>query len=134
MSNAALLRERLERWNRERRLVAEDYAPDFVWDMSTADWPGQGEFHGVAGMEEFLRDWLRAWDGWNYEIEDVIEAPDGRVVVLGVQRGVNRAAGVPVEMRMAQIWSFDERGRATWMQLYTDPEAGLAAAGIKPGN
>jgi ketosteroid isomerase-like protein len=112
--------------------VPENFADDFVWDMSTADWPGQDEFHGAEGMQEFLREWLQAWDDWTYDIEDVRETPDGRAAVIGVQRGVNRAAGVPVEMRMVQVWSFDDEGRATRMQMYTDADAGLAAVGLEP--
>ena len=130
MSNAEIIRERLERWVRDRKLVPEEYAPDFVWDMSNANWPGADEFHGADGLQEFFREWLRPWDEWTYEIEDVLETPDGRVAVVGIQRGVNR--GVPVEMRMTQVWSFDEQGRATRMEMYTDAEAGLAELGLKP--
>jgi ketosteroid isomerase-like protein len=132
MTNVEIIRERLERWIEHRHLVPEHFADDFVWDMSTADWPGQDEFHGPEGMQEFLREWLQAWDDWTYEIEDVVETPDGRAAVIAVQRGLNRAAGVPVEMRMVQVWSIDERGRATRMQMYTDAEAGLAAVGVTP--
>ena len=132
MGNAEIIRERLERWIEHRHLVPENFADGFVWDMSTADWPGQDEFHGAEGMQEFLREWLQAWDDWTYEIEDVLDTPDGRAAVIGVQRGVNRAAGVPVEMRMVQVWSFDDEGRATRMQMYTDAEVGLAAIGLEP--
>jgi len=132
MSNADRIRERMERWIQEPRLAPEHFADDFVWDMSNADWPGQDEFHGAEGMNQFMREWLAAWDDWTYEIEDVLEAPDGRAVVIGIQRGVNRAAGVPVQMRMAQLWSFDDEGRATRMQMYTNADEGLAAIGLEP--
>ena len=130
MGNAEVMRERLERWNRERRLVAEHYSEEFVWDMTHADWPGQDEYHGVDGMTLFLRDWMGAFDGWDLEVEGALDTPDGKVVVLATQRGVNRGAGVPVEMRMAQIWTVDEEGRAVRMEMYTDRARGLAAAGI----
>ena len=130
MSNVDLIRGRLERWLSDRRIKPEHFAEDFVWDMSAADWPGQDHYHGAEGLQEFFTEWLGAWDDWTYEIEDVLEAPDGRVAVIGTQRAVNRAAGVPVEMRMAQVWSFDAAGRATRMQMFTDAEAGLAETGI----
>ena len=132
MSNAEIIRERVQKWIDDKQLVREYYADDFVWDMSAADWPGPDHYHGVEGMEEFLRDWIQAWDDWTYEIEDVLETPDGRAAVIGIQRGVNRAAGVPVEMRMVQVWSLNEEGRATRMKMYTHADTGLAELGLEP--
>src|SRR3712207_6734543 len=113
------MRSRMQQWVRDRTLVPEQYADDFVWDMTTAEWPETGEYHGVEGVREFFRQWLGAFDDWSYELQDVIEAEDGRVVVLGVQRGVNRGAAVPVEMHLAQVWTLDGEGRALRMEMYT---------------
>ena len=125
------MRERLERWSRERRLVPEDYAEDFVWDMRPAEWPGADEYHGTEGMAQFLRDWMATFDEWSYELEDVVEGEAGKVVALGVQRGVNRGAGVPVEMRLAQVWTLDDQLRAVRMEMFTDRAAALAQAGVR---
>ena len=129
LNRADVMRERMERWVRERQFVPEHYAPGFVWDMSRAEWPGKPEYHGVEGIREFFREWLEPWAEWDYELEDVVEGTDGRVVVIGVQRAVNRPGGVPVEMHMGQLWTIDDDGLATRMEMYTDPAAALAEAG-----
>ena len=131
MNRAEVMRQRMERWIRERRLVAEHYSEDFVWDMTPAEWPGADEYYGTEGMDQFLSDWMATFDDWSYELEEVIEGEGGKVVVLGVQRGVNRGAGVPVEMRLAQVWTLDDDLRAVRMEMYTDRAAGLAAAGLR---
>ena len=124
------MRERMERWVRDQRFVPEHYAPDFVWDMSRAEWPGVDEYHGVEGVRQFFTEWLEAWADWSYELEDVVEGTDNRVVVIGTQRAVNRAAGVPVEMRMGQVWTIDDDGLARRMEMFTDPALALAEAGV----
>jgi ketosteroid isomerase-like protein len=130
MSNADLLRERVERWVRERTLVPEYYTPEFVWDMSTfRGWPERREYEGTAGMEQFLREWLEAWEDWTFEVEDAVEGDEGKIVLVAVQTGINRAAGVPVEMRLGQVWTLNEEGRAVRMEMYADPAEALAAAG-----
>src|SRR5687768_1315529 len=131
MNRAALMRERMERWIQNQVFVPEHFAPDFVWDMRHAEWPGADEYHGHEGVGQFFSEWLGAWKDWTYELEDVVEGTENRVVVIGVQRGVNRAAEVPVEMRMGQVWTIDDAGRATRMEVYTDAAAGLAAAGAR---
>src|SRR5688572_25721606 len=129
MDRTALMRERMERWIENQVFVPEHFAPDFVRDMSHADWPGAVEYHGHEGLRQFFAEWLGPWEGWTYELEDVVEGTNDSVVVVGVQRAVNRAGGVPVEMRMGQVWTIDDAGRATRMEMYTDAASGLAAAG-----
>jgi len=123
------MRERMERWVRDQRFVPEHYAPDFVWDMSRAEWPGKAEYHGVEGVRDFFREWLEPWAEWDYELVDVVEGTEDRVVVIGVQRAVNRPGGVPVEMQMGQLWTLDDDGRALRMVMYTNADEALAEAG-----
>ena len=54
MNRAALMRERMERWIQNQVFVPEHFAPDFVWDMRHAEWPGADEYHGHEGVGQFF--------------------------------------------------------------------------------
>jgi ketosteroid isomerase-like protein len=64
--------------------------PEVVWDTSHFhDWP-ESAYHGIEGVERFLTEWLEVWADYEVEVEDIIAAPDGRVVSLLLQRGRGR--------------------------------------------
>ncbi|MDP9271834.1 MAG: nuclear transport factor 2 family protein [Chloroflexota bacterium] len=101
----------------------------FVWDMSTfRGWPEQQTYAGIEGARQFNADWADAWDDFEVEVEDYIDAGE-EVVVLIRQRGRSKASGVPVEMRPGQVWAFED-GQAIRMQMYASQEEALEAVGL----
>jgi ketosteroid isomerase-like protein len=70
---------------------------DIEWTVEMLDTP-QGESRGHRGVAEFFRRWLGTWDQYEMKLEEVREAPDGRVVALFRERATGRGSGVPVEM------------------------------------
>jgi len=106
-------------------------SPDFVWDMSTfRDILGvDAEYVGAEGVRRFLRDWTEAFDDWRIEVESYHDAGEDTVVTLAVQRGTFRAGGVPVEMRIGQVWTVRD-GLEVRMEMYADPDEALRAAGL----
>ena len=70
--------------------LAENVHPDFVWDMSTfRGWPEQPTYLGIEGARQFHSEWAGAWDDWEIEAEDDIDAGE-RIVVVLRQRGRSR--------------------------------------------
>ena len=102
--------------------------PDLVWDVSNLGWPEQQVYHGAEGAMQFLADWADAWDDWEMEVEEYIDAGE-RVVVIVNQRGRSTASGIPVEMRFAQVWTLRD-GQGIRMQMYANPAEALAAVGL----
>ena len=102
--------------------------PDLVWDVSRLDWPDQQIYSGVEGAMQFNAEWADAWDDWEFEVLDYLDAGE-RVVVIVNQRGRAKATGIPVDMRFAQVWSFRD-GRAIRMQMYASVDEALEAAGL----
>lgn len=101
----------------------------FVWDMSTfRGWPEQQTYAGIEGARQFNADWADAWDDFEVEVEDYIDAGE-EVVVLIRQRGRSKASGVPVEMRPGQVWAFED-GQAIRMQMYASGKEALEAVGL----
>jgi ketosteroid isomerase-like protein len=91
-------------------------------------WPGQQIYSGVEGANQFNAEWADAWDDWEVEAEDYIDAGE-RVVVIVNQRGRSKSTGIPVDMRFAQVWSFRD-GQAIRMQMYSSVDEALEAAGL----
>ena len=77
---------------------------------------------------EFNAEWADAWDGWEVEVEDYIDAGE-RVVVILSQQGRSKATGIPVDMRFAQVWTFRD-GQAIRMQMYASLDEALEAVGL----
>src|SRR5215212_4934313 len=82
--------------------------PDFVWDMSTfGNWPERQTYEGVEGMREFLADWTGAFEDWQLEVKEILDAGDD-VVAICHQSGRSRTTGLPVDMDFAQLWTVSE--------------------------
>jgi ketosteroid isomerase-like protein len=105
-------------------------ADDLVWDVSRLGWPDQQVYIGAEGGTQFNEEWAAAWDDWEVEPVDFIEAGE-RVVVILHQRGRAKTSGVPVEMGFAQVWEFRD-GRAVSMHLYANPDQALHDVGLSP--
>jgi len=101
---------------------------DLVWDCSKLGWPDQQVYYGVAGANQFNAEWADAWDGWEIEVEDYLDAGEHVVVILN-QRGRSKATGVPVDMRFAQVWTLRD-GEAIRMLMYASVDEALAAVGL----
>jgi ketosteroid isomerase-like protein len=61
--------------------------------------------------------------------QDFIEAGD-QVVTLVRQVGRGRLSGAEVEQRFAQLWTV-RGGKIVRMEMYTDKETALEAAGLR---
>ncbi len=99
--------------------------PDFVWDVSGLGWPDQQIYPGVEGAARFNAEWAEAWDGWELQVEEYIDAGES-VVTIVTQRGRSKTTGIPVDMRFAQVWTFRD-GQAITMKMYADTEEALQA-------
>jgi len=102
--------------------------PDLVWDVSRLEWPDQQIYAGAEGANQFNAEWADAWDDWEFQPEEFIEAGE-RVVVIVTQRGRSKATGIPVEMRFAQVWTLRD-GWGIRMQMFASVEEALEVAGL----
>ena len=76
-----------------------------------------------------MSEWLDVWDDYEAGVEEILAAPDGRVVSLIWQRGKGRASGLPMKMEMAQIATV-RAGKVTRLDNYDDRAEALEAAGL----
>jgi ketosteroid isomerase-like protein len=127
--NVEIVREGYERFAATGEFVVGLATDDFVWDMSNFHgWPEQQVYKGVDGAGAFLSTWLEAWEDWELELEALLDAGD-KVVALVRQRGTSKAAGMPVEMSFAQVFTVRD-GKQARMEMYSDRAEALEAAGV----
>src|SRR6478736_7225745 len=128
--NVEIVRRRYEHLAATGEPFTETTALDFVWDMSTfRGWPEQQTYEGVEEARGFLRNWIETWDDWELDVEALHDAGD-KVVALVRQRGRSRAAGLPVDMSFAQVWTFRD-GTPCRMDMYSDRDEALKAVGLE---
>ncbi len=105
--NVEIIRRGFEHWSATGEIRAH---PDFVWDVSRLGWPDEQIYLGAEGANRFNDEWADAWDDWELELEDLLDAGESVVAIVN-QRGRSKATGIPVDMRFAQVWTFrDEAG------------------------
>ena len=125
-----IVRQGWDAWLRgDMSALFRTFDPEIVWDTSHfRDWP-ESAYYGIEGVERFLSEWLDVWDDYEAGFEEILAAPDGRVVSLVWHRGKGRNSGLPMEMEMAQIATVRD-GKVTRLDNYDDRAEALEAAGL----
>ena len=101
---------------------------DVAWTVEMLHTP-EGEARGHRGVAEFFRRWLGTWDQYEVKLEEVRDAPDGRVVAFFRERATGRGSGVPVEMSPGAVITVRD-GKIVAYRGYADREDALADAGL----
>jgi ketosteroid isomerase-like protein len=105
-------------------------APDAVWDMTTFDgWPDRPEYRGLEEYSNFMETWVAPYEEWSYELEELIDAGDSKVVARLSQRGKLRGGGGWVDQRYGILYTV-EGGRVQRAQVYASVGEALAAVGL----
>jgi ketosteroid isomerase-like protein len=116
---------------REGRLdtVIATVDEDFEWIVPGL--PDEPVRRGPEEVRAFFLDWMKEFDDlsveWNLHDVDAT-----RAIAYIRMRGVGHASGVPIDMSYVQLWTFDDAGTPTRMELYLDPAEGRRAAGLEP--
>ena len=128
--NVELTRQGYVQFAEGRPLSEANATADFVWDMSHfSGWPEQPEYHGVAGMREFLAEWSDAWEGWRMEQLELHDCGD-KVVAVMRQHGRSKLTGMELDMPFAQVWTYRD-GLRSRMEMYSEVDEALRAAGAR---
>jgi ketosteroid isomerase-like protein len=127
--NVEIVRSGFERWRRTRELDFDLLDPDVIWVLHGTP-AGDVTYRGRDGVRGWFAEQDEAWSDQWWEVQDVRETPDGRVLALIVAHGVGRGSDVPVTLPLANIWTIDE-GRVTHFEMFIDRHAALEAAGLR---
>jgi ketosteroid isomerase-like protein len=90
---------------------------------------GARTYVGLDGLTEFMRIWTEGFASWELHTERVVGAR-GDVVVLAWQRGRRKTGGAPIENLFGMVFRLED-AKIRRVQIYTDPEEALNAAGLR---
>jgi ketosteroid isomerase-like protein len=116
----------VEAWAAQDPMMRQVH-PEIVWDASSGGLTEPAR--GVVELTAWYRDWMGLWESYAYRIVEYRDLGDWVLVPSDVEaRGRN---GIPVEMRVFQIFRVREGKIATMRGFLTEEEA-LAAAAAAP--
>ena len=108
--------------------ILEFLDPEIEWRNPT-DSPIAGVFHGHEGVREWQRQADEAWDEIKFIPEEILDAPDGRVLAICTGRIRGRSSGAVVEVPFAHVIEV-RGGKATAFRMYPDVSEARAAVGF----
>ena len=126
-----------------RRIYDAWMADDYETVFSTYDpeirlnpdpeawWVGMDQdYVGHDGVRRYMRAVYEAFEDYRPEIEQIIDAGEGRVLTLAVEHGRGRGSGAEVQaMKTAHLWTLRD-GQALQVDLFMDRERALEAVGL----
>ena len=111
-----------------REATGDLLTPDFECVFVRED-VGRSTYQGVDGLRAAWLDWLEPWDSYEAGVEDVIDAGDGKVVVLTRDRARPKGSTAEADFLGAPIWTVRD-GKVASIEFYFNRAEGLAAAGL----
>ena len=85
---------------------------------------------GLSGLVEVWREWLEPWESYLIEVEDFVDAGDGRVLVLNRDHGRMRGSDSDVELVSGAIWTVRD-GKIARIEFHADRRLALSAVGME---
>jgi ketosteroid isomerase-like protein len=128
-ANVEIIRRFVEAFN---RLDLDSTVGILDPEVELHEWPeapGARTYHGQDGAREALASWFDVWEWMHVEIEDILEAGDQRMLVTLHQRFKGKGSELEVEAKSFNVFTVSD-GKVTRMELFTDRDAALAAAGL----
>jgi len=89
-----------------------------------------GTFHGIDGFREAWEDWLRPFETYEVEVDDIKEAGD-RVIGFAHHTATTHESAAPMREPAAAIMTFRD-GKLAQIEFTLDREAALRSAGLDP--
>jgi len=109
--------------------AAQFFTPDFECVFVRAD-VGRVAYSGLAGLRAAWLDWLSPGGSYFAGVEDVIDAGEGRVVVLTRDHACPKGASAEVTFLGAPVWTVRD-GKVARIEFYWNRAEGLAAVGLE---
>jgi ketosteroid isomerase-like protein len=123
---------RLNRGDRDasgaRELASLDvWHPEAVY-VNSADDPDPGVHNGIEAVRRQVGRWVEAYPDLQVEPLEILSNDDVAFVWVRFS-GHGAGSGVPMEMELAQVISYEDR-KVRRLEEYPTRDAGLAAAGL----
>ena len=128
--NVEIVRATIDSINRRDLDQALEAAhEDFEADWSNSIAPHGGVYRGRERVRELFEAFLEAWEEFRWDLQEIIEVDEARVVVVNRVRGRGRGSGVEVDATGAQLWTITG-GEVRSVKLYQSKADALEAVGL----
>ena len=128
--NIDRLRTGYETFSRTGEYDLDHLAPDFELHQASSIIDTAGVFHGRDALRDVLRELQEAFEELSWEVEKLIEAPNGEIVVFVRARGRGRGSGVETDNHIAHVWTYRD-DKAVRLVVYEEPADALEAVGLR---
>jgi ketosteroid isomerase-like protein len=108
----------------------ENAADDFEVDWSNSIGPAKGIYSGKEQVREYWASFVEAFDELRWDLEEIIEADDSRLIAVHHVRMRGRGSEVPVDAVSAQLWTISD-GKARSLKLFQSKAEALDAVGLR---
>jgi ketosteroid isomerase-like protein len=123
------LRKRLENFSRTGEIDPGFFARDFELHQSSSIVDTAGVFHGPEAANQSLDELTESFENLVFEPEELIEAPDGRIVVMIRAHARGRGSGIQLDNPIAWVFTIRD-GQAARLDVYEERSDALRAAGL----
>jgi ketosteroid isomerase-like protein len=131
--NVDTIRRMYDAWMaRDDETVYSTFDPDIRLNPDPeASWVGMDETYlGHDGVRRYMRAVYEAFENYRPEVEQIIDAGEGRVLTLAIEHGRGRGSGAEVQAaKTAHLWTLQD-GRAVRLDLYLNRKRALEAVGL----
>ncbi|HZO60916.1 MAG TPA: nuclear transport factor 2 family protein [Solirubrobacterales bacterium] len=131
--NVEIIRRVYEAWKAgDEETIFSTYDPGIRLNPDReASWVGMDEdYLGHRGMRRYMSAVYEAFDDYRPEVEQIIDAGEGRVLVLAIEHGRGRGSGAEVQSaKTAHLWTLHD-AKAVQLDLFLDRERALEAVGL----
>jgi ketosteroid isomerase-like protein len=127
--NVKLVRRFIDAWSaHDRARMSELLDPDAVFHSAITNVVGE-TFHGRDQILGVFDRWDEEWSEIRWEIDEVIDVDESRVVTLHRVIATGRASGIETERELGGLIEIRD-GRVVSQRIYLDRNEALAAAGL----
>jgi ketosteroid isomerase-like protein len=120
----------IEAFNRrDFEAAMAEFHPDIEWEAGRDLVPDAGVYRGHEGVLAFWRTWLDAIEDFRLQVEESLDAGEGRVFVMTRAEGRGRDSGVPVEASFPQVFELRD-GQVVRVRLFATRATALEAVGV----
>jgi uncharacterized protein len=128
--NVELVRRGMEAFARgDMAAVLELLAPDVDVTSDALGLSGGGNYLGHEGFVRATREAMEAFEDYRIDAEEFIDAGADVVVLVHIS-GRGRGSGIPVDMRLAHVWTV-RGGKGVRARTFENKEAALEAVGLR---
>jgi ketosteroid isomerase-like protein len=106
---------------RDREAFLRMVAQDAVWDLSRSSFPDARVYHGREGVGAWLGGLDDAFEEIRYEVEEVTDLGEGRVLSVIRVKGHGKFSKIEVDYRFVPVFTFRGRKSFAWTATETAP-------------